>query len=57
MTAAYITAALRTPVGRATGALAEIRADDLAAQAIRALVARAPLPADQVEDVIFGCTN
>ena len=57
MSDAYITAALRTPVGRATGSLAEIRADDLAAEAIRALVTRAAIPADQVEDVIFGCTN
>ncbi|MEO8139081.1 MAG: acetyl-CoA C-acyltransferase [Gemmatimonadota bacterium] len=54
---AVITAAVRTPVGRAGGALAEIRADDLAAVAIRALVERGQLPPAQIEDVIFGCTN
>ncbi|HXI20886.1 MAG TPA: acetyl-CoA C-acyltransferase, partial [Gemmatimonadales bacterium] len=52
-----ITAALRTPVGRAGGALAEIRPDDLAAVAIRELVARAALPHDRIEDVILGCAN
>ena len=54
---AVITAAVRTPVGRAGGALAEVRADDLAAVAIRALVERAQLPPGQIEDVIFGCSN
>jgi 3-oxoadipyl-CoA thiolase len=52
-----ITAAVRTPVGRAGGALAEIRPDDLAAHAIRELVGRAGLPPDQIEDVILGCAN
>jgi 3-oxoadipyl-CoA thiolase len=54
---AFITAAVRTPIGRAGGALAEVRADDLAAVAIRALVERAGLPMDRIEDVIFGCAN
>ncbi|HEX2251239.1 MAG TPA: thiolase family protein [Gemmatimonadales bacterium] len=54
---AFITAAVRTPVGRAGGALAEIRPDDLAAGVIRALVDRARLPADRIDDVILGCTN
>ncbi len=54
---AVITAAVRTPVGRAGGALAEIRADDLAAVAVKALVERAQLPVDQIEDVILGCSN
>ncbi len=54
---AFITAAVRTPVARAAGALAEVRPDDLAAVAIRGLVERGRLPVDQVEDVIFGCTN
>jgi 3-oxoadipyl-CoA thiolase len=52
-----ITAAVRTPVGRAGGALAEVRADDLAAVAIRGLLDRAGLPVDRIEDVILGCTN
>lgn len=52
-----ISAAVRTPIGRAAGALAEIRPDDLAAVAIRGLMERSQLPADRVEDVIFGCSN
>lgn len=54
---AVITAAVRTPVGRAGGALADIRADDLAATAVKALVERAQLPPDRIEDVILGCSN
>ncbi|HEY9014264.1 MAG TPA: beta-ketoacyl synthase N-terminal-like domain-containing protein, partial [Gemmatimonadales bacterium] len=57
MTDAYITAAIRTPVGRAGGALAEVRPDDLAAAAIRGLMQRSGLPADRVDDVILGCAN
>src|SRR5919107_6066030 len=57
MKEALITAAVRTPVGRAGGALADVRPDDLAAVAIRALVERAHLPAGRIEDVIFGCAN
>ena len=41
---AFITAAVRTPVARAAGALAEVRPDDLAAVAIRGLVERGRLP-------------
>jgi acetyl-CoA C-acetyltransferase/3-oxo-5,6-didehydrosuberyl-CoA/3-oxoadipyl-CoA thiolase len=54
---AVITAAVRTPVGRAGGALAEVRPDDLAAVAVKALVKRAQLPPGKIEDVILGCTN
>jgi 3-oxoadipyl-CoA thiolase len=54
---AFITAAVRTPIGRAGGALADLRPDDLAAVAIRALLERGRIPADRVEDVIFGCAN
>ena len=57
MTDAFITTALRTPVGRAGGALAEVRADDLAAIAVKAVVERSGIPAARIEDVIFGCTN
>ncbi|WP_419165490.1 thiolase family protein [Candidatus Palauibacter sp.] len=49
--------AVRTPVGRAGGALSSIRADDLLAHAIRALVERTGVPAGRVEDVVAGCTN
>jgi len=52
-----ITAAVRTPIGRATGALAEIRPDDLAAIAIRGLLERSRLPPDRIEDVLLGCAN
>jgi 3-oxoadipyl-CoA thiolase len=53
----YIVGAVRTPIGRAGGALAEVRPDDLAAVAIRGLVARAQLPAERIDDVILGCAN
>jgi len=52
-----ITAAVRTPIARAGGALAEIRPDDLAAGAIRGLLDRSGLPPDRIEDVILGCAN
>jgi 3-oxoadipyl-CoA thiolase len=55
--AAFIVDALRTPFGRYGGGLAEVRADDLAAVAIRALVERTGIPGDRVDDVIFGCAN
>ena len=54
---AFITAAVRTPIGRAGGALADIRPDDLAAIAIRGLLDRVNVPADRIDDVIFGCAN
>jgi 3-oxoadipyl-CoA thiolase len=54
---AFITAAVRTPVGRAGGALAEVRPDDLAATTIRALVQRSGLPPEEIDDVILGCAN
>jgi acetyl-CoA C-acetyltransferase len=54
---AFIYDGLRTPFGRHAGALATIRPDDLAAAVMQALVARSPWPADQIEDVILGCTN
>jgi len=54
---AFITAAVRTPIGRAGGVLADVRPDDLAAAAIAGLVRRAELPVDRIEDVIFGCAN
>lgn len=54
---AYIYDGLRTPFGRHGGGLAPVRPDDLAAQLMRALVERSPFAADQIEDVILGCTN
>src|ERR687885_927018 len=57
MSRAVILSAVRTPVGRYGGALADVRPDDLAATAIAAAVDRANVPADEIEDVWFGCAN
>jgi 3-oxoadipyl-CoA thiolase len=54
---AFITAAVRTPIGRAGGVLADLRPDDLAAAAIRALIERGGIPPERVDDVILGCAN
>jgi 3-oxoadipyl-CoA thiolase len=54
---AYITAAVRTPVGRAGGALSSVRPDDLAAVAVRAAVDRGNLEPEDIDDVLLGCTN
>ena len=58
MAEAFICDAIRTPIGRYAGALSAVRADDLAAIPLRALVARnAGIDWDAVDDVIFGCAN
>ena len=57
MTDAYILDAVRTPIGRAGGALAGVRPDDLAAVALAGLLRRGPLPPDRIDDVILGCAN
>jgi len=54
---AYICDAIRTPIGRYAGALSRVRADDLAAIPIRALLARYPGIADKIDEVILGCAN
>jgi len=55
---AFVCAYLRTPIGRYGGALAAVRADDLAAHPIRALMARLPgLEPAAVDEVILGCAN
>ena len=55
---AYIIDAIRTPFGRYGGALAQIRADDLGAIPIKALMERnANVDWVQVDDVIYGCAN
>ena len=55
---AYICDALRTPIGRFGGALAHVRADDLAAVPIRALLARNPrLDPARIDEVFYGCAN
>ena len=58
MIEAFICDAVRTPFGRYGGALAGLRADELAAAPLRALVARnRGLDWDAVDDVIYGCAN
>ncbi len=57
MTDAFIVSAVRTPIGRAGGALAGVRPDDLAALAVGAAVERGRLPAARLDDVILGCAN
>jgi len=57
VTEAFITAALRTPVGRHGGSLASVRADDLAAVPIKAVVERSGVDPMKIDDVILGCTN
>jgi 3-oxoadipyl-CoA thiolase len=54
---AVILSAVRTPVGRYGGALAEVRPDDLAASAIAAAVERAGVAGADIEDVWLGCAN
>ena len=58
MTDAFICDALRTPFGRYGGALSAVRADDLGAIPIRALLARHPeLDPAAIDDVLYGCAN
>ena len=57
MSRAVVLSAVRTPVGRYGGALAEERPDDLAALVIAEAVARAGVPAEEIEDVWFGAAN
>nr|WP_314876533.1 3-oxoadipyl-CoA thiolase [uncultured Pseudomonas sp.] len=54
----FICDAIRTPIGRFGGALASVRADDLAAVPLKALIERNPsVQWDQVDEVFFGCAN
>src|SRR5690348_11815415 len=58
MTEAYICDYVRTPIGRYGGALAHVRADDLAAIPIKALIDRNPsVDWAELDDVILGCAN
>jgi len=57
-TEAFICDYIRTPIGRYAGALAHVRADDLAAIPIRALIDRNPsVDWSELDDVILGCAN
>ena len=58
MTSAFIIDGIRSPIGSFAGSLSPVRADDLAAHAIRELLARHPsLDAAAIDDVILGCAN
>ncbi|MDQ7774463.1 3-oxoadipyl-CoA thiolase [Paracoccus aminovorans] len=58
MQEAFICDAVRTPIGRYAGALAQVRADDLAAVPLKALMARNPgVDWAAVDDLIYGCAN
>jgi 3-oxoadipyl-CoA thiolase len=56
--AVYLVAGKRTPIGRYGGALAKVRADDLAAHPLRALVAELPgVDWEALDEVVYGCAN
>ena len=57
MTNVVIVEAARTPVGRFKGGLKDVRADHLGAAVLGALVERAGLAPQQVDDVVFGCVS
>ena len=57
MTEAFICDYVRTPIGRFGGALASLRADDLAALPIGELIRRHPGLADKIDEVFLGCAN
>ncbi len=54
----YVVDACRTPIGRHRGALSDVRPDDLAAHALRAVVDRNPaVPPEAINDVVLGAAN
>ncbi len=55
--AAFLVDGLRSPFGRYGGGLSGVRADDLAAAVIAALVEKTKVPTDKIDDVILGCAN
>ncbi len=57
MKEAWIIDAVRTPVGKHGGSLSQVRPDDLAGIALKALLDRTGIPASEVEDVYMGCAN
>ncbi|HEY2686779.1 MAG TPA: 3-oxoadipyl-CoA thiolase [Steroidobacteraceae bacterium] len=57
MTDVFICDFTRTPIGRYDGALSKFRTDDLAAFAIKSLMARHESAAAEVDEVFFGCAN
>jgi acetyl-CoA C-acetyltransferase len=57
MSEAFIVAAVRTPVGKRGGGLAHVHPVDLAAHVLRAVIDRAGVEAEHVDDVILGCVS
>ena len=57
MTASFVYDAVRTPFGRAGGALSGVRPDDLAAHAIRELLAVTKADGENIDEVVLGCAN
>ena len=57
MPEAYIIDAVRTPIGRKKGSLAEMHPADLGAHPIKALIARTGIDAGAVDDVVWGCCD
>ncbi len=57
MAEAFLVGGVRTPFGRYRGALASVRSDDLAATVLGVALNRAGVPADRVDEVIFGAAN
>ncbi|WP_434519307.1 acetyl-CoA C-acetyltransferase [Pseudomonas sp. NFX1] len=57
MPQAYIVDALRSPTGKRKGSLADVHAIDLGAHVLQALVERNAIPAEEYDDVIFGCVD
>jgi acetyl-CoA C-acetyltransferase len=57
MPEAYIVDAVRTPIGRKKGSLAQVHSADLGAHAIKALVERTGIDPSAVDDVVLGCTE
>jgi 3-oxoadipyl-CoA thiolase len=57
MSDALIIDAVRTPIGKHRGALKEVRPDDLAAIALKAVLARNGIPGERVDEVYLGCAN
>ncbi len=57
MQQAYIVDALRSPTGKRKGSLAQVHAIDLGAHVLKALVGRNAVPADEYDDMIFGCVD
>jgi acetyl-CoA acetyltransferase family protein len=57
MSEAFVVDAVRSPIGRRNGVLSSLRADELAAQVLNALVARTGVDPAEIEDVQMGCVS